>query len=138
MLIEMTPAVDPRPGRVPEQDLQNPRNLSAMAAEPCIVFGKIRRALGFFLRDLIYRQNLSGRRVPRGRDGWRPRVPPGRRAKPVCALWAAPRVFLLASVFICPIKNLCKFSFNSENIFRSNFLQRNSTKTGNWHCASCQ
>ena len=50
-LMEMAAAVDPRPGRVPEQDLLNPRNLSAMAAELCIVFGKILWGLGFFVDD---------------------------------------------------------------------------------------
>ena len=50
MLIEMASAVDPRPGKVPEQDLLNLRNLSEMAAELCIVFGKILRGLGFLRR----------------------------------------------------------------------------------------
>ena len=31
---------NPRPGRVPEQELSDPRNLFSMAAELCIVFGK--------------------------------------------------------------------------------------------------
>ena len=47
-LTEMAPAVDPHPGRMPEQDLLNPQNLSAMAAELCIVFGKILWGLEFF------------------------------------------------------------------------------------------
>ena len=47
VLMEMAPTADPRPGRVPEQDLLNPQNLSAMAAELCIVFGKILRVSGF-------------------------------------------------------------------------------------------
>ena len=47
--MEMALAVDPHPGRVPEQDLLNPQNLSAMVAELCIVFGKILRGLGFFI-----------------------------------------------------------------------------------------
>ena len=41
--MKMAPGADPRPGRVPEQEQSDPRNLSAMAVELCIVFGKILR-----------------------------------------------------------------------------------------------
>ena len=53
--VKMAPGADPRPGRVPEQEQSDPRNLSAMAAELCIVFGKILRGLGFFHRDKNFR-----------------------------------------------------------------------------------
>ena len=56
---EMAPAVDPPSGRVPEQDQSDPRNLSAMAAELCCVFGKILRGLGFFRRDQFIGQRAS-------------------------------------------------------------------------------
>ena len=48
MPMKMAPRADPRHGRVPEQEQSDPRNLSAMAVELCIVFGKIYRGLGFF------------------------------------------------------------------------------------------
>ena len=57
--MEMALAVDRRPGKVPEQDLLNPRNLSTMAAELCIVFGKILGGLGFFRWGDLY---AKGRR----------------------------------------------------------------------------
>ena len=41
---------NPHPGRVPEQEQSDPRNLSTMAAELYIVFGKILRGLGFLGR----------------------------------------------------------------------------------------
>ena len=50
MAVKMAPGATPRPGRVPEQDQSSPQNLSAMAAELCIVFGKILRGVGFFRR----------------------------------------------------------------------------------------
>ena len=50
MAMKMAPGADPHPSRVPEQEQSDPRNLSAMAAELCIVFGKIFRGLGFFHR----------------------------------------------------------------------------------------
>ena len=50
MVMKMAPGADPCPGRVPKQEQSDPRNLSAMAAELCIVFGKILRGLGFFRR----------------------------------------------------------------------------------------
>ena len=51
MAMKMAPGADPPPGRVPEQEQSDPRNLLAMAAELCIVFGKILRGLGFFHRE---------------------------------------------------------------------------------------
>ena len=48
--MKMAPRANPCPGRVPEQEQPDPRNLSAMAAELCIVFGKILRGLGFLRR----------------------------------------------------------------------------------------
>ena len=48
--VKMALGADPRPGRVPEQEQSDPQNLSAMAMELCIVFGKILRGLGFFRR----------------------------------------------------------------------------------------
>ena len=50
MAVKMAPRSNPHPDRVPEQDQSGPRNLSAMAVEICIVFGKILRGLGFFHR----------------------------------------------------------------------------------------
>ena len=50
MAVKMAPGGNPRSGRVPEQDQSGPRNFSAMAAELCIVFGKILRGLGFLHR----------------------------------------------------------------------------------------
>ena len=50
MAVKMAPRANPRPDRVPEQDQSGPRNLSALAAEICIVFGKILWGFGFFRR----------------------------------------------------------------------------------------
>ena len=61
--MEMAPAVDPHPGRVPKEDLLNPGNLSAMAAELYIVFGKILWGLGFFVED-DFISIEGGREVP--------------------------------------------------------------------------
>ena len=57
--MEMALAVDPPSGRVSEQDQSDPRNLSAMAAELCIIFGKILRGLGFFQREEFIGQMAS-------------------------------------------------------------------------------
>ena len=38
--MNMAPEVDPRPGRVPEQDPKNPKIGFRMVAALCIVFGK--------------------------------------------------------------------------------------------------
>ena len=43
MAMKMAPGANPRPNKVPEQELSDPRNLFSMAAELCIVFGKIFR-----------------------------------------------------------------------------------------------
>ena len=48
--MKMAPGANPRPDSVPEQEKSGPQNLSAMAAELYIVFGKILRGLGFFRR----------------------------------------------------------------------------------------
>ena len=53
MAMKMAPGDNPRPGRVAEQDQSVPWNLSAMAAELCIVSGKILRGLGFFRRKQL-------------------------------------------------------------------------------------
>ena len=48
--MKMAPGAYPRPGRLPEQNQSGLRKLSAMAADLCIVFGKILWGLGFFRR----------------------------------------------------------------------------------------
>ena len=60
-------------------------------------------------------------------DLWsRPRVHPW--VGPAPGLWVPPGVALLAPFLICPIKNPRKFSSNSENILRSNFLKQKHHK----------
>ena len=59
MATKMAPGAAPRPGRVSKQEQCSPRNLSAMAAELCIVFGKILQGLGFFRRDQFIVQRAS-------------------------------------------------------------------------------
>ena len=138
MLMEMALADDPPSGREPEPDQSDPRNLWAMAAEFCCVFGKILRGLGFFSSGTIYRPKGVVRGLLRGRDGRRPRSHLDPRWEPAPGLWASPRVALLAPFLIYSIKNCRKFSSNSKNISRSNFLQQNMKKTENWHWAYCQ
>ena len=43
MAMKMVSGVDPRPGRVPEQEQSDPRNLSVMAVELYCVSAKILR-----------------------------------------------------------------------------------------------
>ena len=64
----------------------------------------------------------------RPREGPTPqgRVPPTGGPQDVAR--DAPWVALLDTVFICPIKNCRKFSSNSKNISRSNFLQQKQHK----------
>ena len=78
----MASKLDPRPGRVPEQDLLNPRNLSAMTAELCIVFGKILRGVRVFPSGAIYRPKGVVRGSPRVRGGCWPRPPLDPRVGP--------------------------------------------------------
>ena len=47
----MDPEVDPRPGRVREQELLSPELGFSLAAELCCVSRKILQALGFFRHD---------------------------------------------------------------------------------------
>ena len=51
MAMKMAPGANPCPGRVTKQEQSGPQNLSAMAAELCIVFGRILRGLGLFHRE---------------------------------------------------------------------------------------
>ena len=110
------------------QDLLNPRNLSAMAAELYIVFRKILRGLGFFRRGWFIGQ-MASRGGLRGAGTTPGRGPPSHpQVGPSPGLWVSPGVALLAPVLISSIKNYRKFSSNSENIFRSNFLQQKHDK----------
>ena len=81
-----------------------------------------------FSSGVIYRPKGVARGSPRGRGGPRPRPPSHPRVGPAPGLWVPPGVALLAPVLISSIKNRRKFSSNSENISRSNFLQQNQHK----------
>ena len=59
--MKMAPEVDPRFGRVPEQELLSPELGFRIAAELCCVSGKILRGLRFSRRDeYIVRRAASG------------------------------------------------------------------------------
>ena len=82
MAVKMAPGANPRTDRVPEQDQSGARNLTAMAAEICIVFGKILREAFFVGDDFI---SVGGRRggtpgaeagPTRGQGGVRVWLPP--------------------------------------------------------------
>ena len=81
-----------------------------------------------FSMGMIYRPKGVMRGSPRGRDGPRPRPPFYPRVGPALGLWVPPGVALLATLLISSIKNRRKFSSNSENISRSNFLQQKHGK----------
>ena len=81
-----------------------------------------------FSTGMIYRQKGVVRVSPRGRGSPPPRPPLDLRVGPAPGLWVPPVDALLAAVLISSIKNLRKFSSNSENISRSNFLQQNQHK----------
>ena len=71
----------------------------------------------------FYRRQRGPRGCPQGRGGSHPWVALGPRQGAAPSLWVAPQVALLAPVIICPVKNRRKFSSNSENISRSDFLK---------------
>ena len=79
MAMKMALGADPRPGRVPEQEQSDPRNLSAMAAELCIVFWENPSGVRVFLSGMIYRPKGVARGSPRGTGGRRLRPPLSRR-----------------------------------------------------------
>ena len=93
-----------------------------MAAELCIIFGKILRGLGFFRREEFYKHRRRPRGAPQGRGGSPPRVQGGPRPGVAPGLCGSPGVVLLAPVLISSIKNPHKFSSISVNISISNFL----------------
>ena len=83
-----------------------------------------------FSSGVIYRPKGVARGSPRGTGGRRPRPPSHPRVGPAPGLWVPPGVALLAPVLVSSIKNRRKFSSNSENISRNNFLQQKQHK--NW------
>ena len=60
---------------------------------------------------------------PRSRGGSHLRVQVGPQQQAAPALWVAPQAALWSIGVFSRIKNLRKFSSNSENISRSNFLK---------------
>ena len=64
--MKMVLGATPRPGKVPEQEQSGPRNLSVMAAELCIVFGKIFWGLGFFSSGMILQASEAAEWCPTG------------------------------------------------------------------------
>ena len=86
------------------------------------------QGLGFFHLGWFYRRQRRSRGCTMGRGGLWPRPPLDPRVGPAPGLWVPPGVALLAPVLISSIKNHHKFSSNSENISRSNFLQQKKHK----------
>ena len=122
--MEMAPAVDPRPGRVPEQDQSVPPKLGFALGGALYRISYNPPGVRVFASGTIYRPKGVARGFPRGAGGLRPRPHLDPRWEPIPILWASPRVALLAPFLISSIKNLREFSSNSENISRSNFLQQ--------------
>ena len=89
------------------------------------VSGKIMAALSVLGQKGFYWRRRGPRGCSRSRGGPHPRVQVGPRMPVAPGLWVPPGVALLPPVLIFSIKNRRKFSSNSENIFRSNFLQQN-------------
>ena len=123
--MEMALAVDPRPGRMPEQDLLKPPKLVGDGGGALYriwknpswvrVFssGVICKPMGVARGGLQGAQAGGGRGPPLTR-GWDP--PLGCGSLPGSPFWLW---FLISS-----IKNRRKFASNLENISRSNFLQQ--------------
>ena len=76
----------------------------------------------------IYRRRRGSRRWPTGRGGSHPRVPPRLRQQAAGALWVASEAALQSSGVLFRIKKFRKFSSNSENISRTDFLKYKNSK----------
>ena len=128
MLMEMAPAVDPRPGRVPEQDQSEPPKLVGDGGGALYRIWENPSGVRVFSSGMIYRRRRASEGVPEGQGRPAAAAPLDPRVGPAPGLWASPGVALLAPVLISSIKNPRKFSSNSENISRSNFLKQKQHK----------
>ena len=132
MLMEMATAVDPRPDRVPEQDLLNPPKLVGDGGGALLRIWENPSRVRVFSTGMIYRPKDVARGSSRGRDHPRPRPPSLPRVGPATRLWVPPRVALLAPVLISSKKisvNFCPIPIIFPEV---NFCNKNMTKTGNW------
>ena len=82
MSMKMDPGVDPRPGRVPEQDQSVPRNLVSLTMALCTVFCKILRGVRVFSTGRISSPKDGSGVFSRGRGDLGPRTPLGRGRHP--------------------------------------------------------
>ena len=136
--IEMAPGVNPRPGRVPEQELLTPETEFRMAAEHRGVFAIMTIRARVYASGAIYRRRggVGGcLRQPRHR---RARATPGPRS--AMAWW--PRSPTLSPVWTsCSPRNIIDGAIRFVR-FRIYFLNRfsgtrNSRKHGTGTVASC-
>ena len=94
--MEKAPGVNPRPGRVPEQELLTPETWFRMAAELGVVSGRIIKPFRVFGAKAIYRRKGGVGRYPS--QPHHPSAPPPSWPRPgmVWRPWASPGLVLLA------------------------------------------
>ena len=99
-------------------------------------FWKIMAALSVLGQKVFYRCRRGPRGRPRSRCGSHLRVQVGLRARVAPALWVAPQAALWSSGVFCHIKNLRKFSDQSDNIScggLSEIQKQQKQETGTGH-----
>ena len=93
--MEMAPGVNPRPGRMPEQELLTPETEFRMAAEHGDVFGIMTILARVYASGDLYGQKEGSGSVT-GRPRHRRAPPPRPRPHMAWWLWAPPALGLLA------------------------------------------
>jgi hypothetical protein len=94
--MEMAPGVNPRPGRVPEQELLTPETEFRMAAEHGDVFGILMIRARVYASGALSSPKESSGSVTEAPHPRRARSPPRPRPAMVWGLWAPPALALLA------------------------------------------
>ena len=88
--MEMAPGVNPRPGRVPEQELLTPETEFRMAAEHGDVFGNMTISARVYASGALNSPKGSSGSVTEAPHPRRARSPPRPRPARVWGLWAPP------------------------------------------------
>ena len=121
--MEMAPGVNPRPGRVPEQELLTPETEFRMAAEHGDVFGIMTIRARVYASGALNSPKGSSGSVTEAPHPRRARSPPRPRPARVWGLWAPQLLPFWLQESSGEISSTQKDSSNSENFGFLAFLQ---------------
>ena len=121
--MEMAPGVNPRPGRVPEQELLTPKTEFRMAAEHGDVFGIMTIHARVYASGALSSPKGSSGSVTEAPHPRRARSPPRPRRASVWGLWAPQLLPFWLQESSGEISPTQKDSSNSENFGFLAFLQ---------------